>query len=93
MQTACFYQKIPEEISRQPMIFNNYKQYLPYKMEWLPEIGRLMEVSTMFDICSYCLFTLHGSTGLEVTLHNTIMSAPIWSYGHKYIHLFFILQS
>ncbi len=26
----------------------------------LPEIGLLMEVSTMFDICRYCVFTLYG---------------------------------
>ncbi len=31
----------------------------------LPEIGHLMEVSTMFYTCTYCVFTLYGRIGNE----------------------------
>ncbi len=32
-------------------------------VDW-PEIGRLMEASIMFDICTYCLVTLYGRRSL-----------------------------
>ncbi len=31
-----------------------------------PEIGCWMEVSSMFDICTYCVFTLYGRYSLIV---------------------------
>ncbi len=35
----------------------------------LPEIGRLMEVSTIFYICRYCIFTWDGRFVLQVSLY------------------------
>ena len=36
-----------------------------------PEIGRLMEVSIMFDIGTYCVFTLYGRPGYRHTEEET----------------------
>ena len=65
--------KIPEEISRQSMLFHmitkgsiyyiKHMYIQPFSMEvdW-PEIWHLMEVSTMFYNCTCCIFTLWGRT-------------------------------
>ena len=45
----------------------------------LPEIGCLMEVSTMFYICTYCVFTWWGR-GLE----KCITAIPLWHAWHFY---------
>ena len=65
--------KIPEEISRWLMFYHNYKGSIYYtkhmyiqpfsiEVDW-PEIWCLMKISTMFYICTYCIFTLWGSSG------------------------------
>ncbi len=60
---------IPVEISRRSMLFHKGSIYhiehiyiQPFSMEvdW-PEMVCLMEVSTKFYICTYCVFTLWGT--------------------------------
>ncbi len=61
--------KIPEGISRRSIssitkgsiyhIKHMYIQHFAMGEDW-PEIERLMEVSTMFYICRYCVFTWYG---------------------------------
>ena len=53
-------------------ISHMYIQPLTTVVYW-PKIGRLMEVSTMFYICRYCVFTWDGSTCL---LHSIPLPSP-----------------
>ena len=78
--------KIPAEISRRPMLFNNERQYLPcqtyvdttfYDVRDWHEIGRLIEVSTLFYICTYCVFTLYGSIAVLFHWYN-VEKAPLF---------------
>ncbi len=81
--------KIPEEISRQSRLFHNkmakwsiyYMKHIniqPSSMEvdW-PEIGCLMEVSTMFYICTYCIFTLWAGYSLAILI-SLLSSERTW---------------
>ncbi len=68
MQTAFFYfgrllQKLADDqyssIPKGSIHHVKYMSIQPFTMgvDWL-QIGYLMEVSVMFDICTYCVFTL-----------------------------------
>ncbi len=64
---ALFFRKIPEEFNRRSVLFHNLRQYLPYQTyihtTFYPSSGLtcLMEVSTMFYVCRYCVFTWYDS--------------------------------
>ncbi len=58
-----------ENSRKRSMLVNNWSsnhikhisiQAFTMGVDWL-KIWRLLEVSTMFDICTYCVFTLYGS--------------------------------
>ena len=66
--------KLPTDPARSQHIMST--QPVTMGVDWHTEIGRIMKVSLMFDICTYCVFTLYSSIGVEYlpwsTTHPTI---------------------